>query len=186
MTADTRQFDPRGVKATSGRRDAPGVEECARPTAERFRRAGADFERGDTGQITIRDSPLERAHARKLINHQQYSVGQKYRHHWYHAGLADQLHSIDVNRIFAADRSNFSGMAKTEAQVFHRQRYREATQAVGKIGSHVLDWVVCRETPLDQVGYTLGWGSRPQAYAAAVERMKTALDELCKLWGLVR
>ena len=186
MTADTRQFDPRGVKATSGRRDAPGVEECAQPTAERVRRAGADFERGDTGQITMRDSPLERAHARKLINHQQYSVGQKYRHHWYHAGLADQLHSIDVNRIFAADRSNFSGMAKTEAQVFHRQRYREATQAVGKISSHVLDWVVCRETPLDQVGYTLGWGSRPQAYAAAVERMKTALDELCKLWGLVR
>ena len=43
-----------------------------------------------------------------------------------------------------------------------------------------------RETPLDQVGYTLGWGSRPQAYAAAVERMKTALDELSKLWGLVR
>ena len=138
------------------------------------------------GQITMRDSPLERAHARKLITHQQYSVGQKYRHHWYHAGLADQLQSVDVNRIFAADRSNFSGMAKTEVQVFHRQRYREATQAVGKIGSHVLDWVVCRETPLEQVGYTLGWGSRPQAYAAAVERMKTALDELCKLWGLVR
>ena len=57
MTADTRQSDPRGVKATSGRRDAPGVEECAQPTAERVRRAGADFERGDTGQITMRDSP---------------------------------------------------------------------------------------------------------------------------------
>jgi hypothetical protein len=57
---------------------------------------------------------------------------------------------------------------------------------VGKIGSHVLDWVVCRESRFDQVGYTLGWGSRPQAYAAAVERMKTALDELSKLWGLVR
>jgi hypothetical protein len=29
----------------------------------------------------MRDSPLERAHARRLITHQQYSVGQKYRHH---------------------------------------------------------------------------------------------------------
>jgi hypothetical protein len=112
--------------------------------------------------------------------------GLRPRGYWPDHHAAGQLRSIDVERIFAADRTNFSGMAKTEAQVFHRQRYREATQAVGKIGSHVLDWVVCRETPLDQVGYTLGWGSRPQAYAAAVERMKTALDELSKLWGLVR
>jgi hypothetical protein len=72
---------------------------------------------------------------------------------------------------------------KTESQLFHRQRYREAAQAVGKIGSHVLEWAVCREIALEQVGQTLGWSSRPQAYAAAVERMKTALDELCKLWG---
>ena len=156
---------------------------CPRPNAS------AGLVRTSTSGILAR-SPCGTARwnalARKLITNQQYSVGQKYRHHWYHAGLADQLQSIDVERIFAADRTNFSGMAKTEAQVFHRQRYREATQAVGKIGSHVLDWVVCRETPLDQVGYTLGWGSRPQAYAAAVERMKTALDELSKLWGLVR
>jgi hypothetical protein len=43
---------------------------------------------------------------------------------------------------------------------------------------------VCRETPLEQVGYTLGWSSRPQAYAAAAERAKAALDDLCKLWGI--
>jgi hypothetical protein len=54
----------------------------------------------------------------------------------------------------------------------------------GKIGSHVLEWAVCREIALEQVGQTLGWSSRPQAYAAAVERLKTALDELCKLWGI--
>jgi hypothetical protein len=72
----------------------------------------------------------------------------------------------------------------TENQMFHRQRYREAVQAIGKIGSHVLDASVCRELALDQVGYSLGWSSRPQAYAAAAERMKLALDELCKLWGI--
>jgi hypothetical protein len=75
-------------------------------------------------------------------------------------------------------------MAKTENQVFHRQRYREAVQAAGKIGSHVLEWAVCREVALEQVGHALGWSSRPQAYAAALERMKAALDELCKLWGI--
>jgi Domain of unknown function (DUF6456) len=122
--------------------------------------------------------------SRNALTPEQYSAGQKYRHHWYHAGLADRLESIDLNRIFAIDLGAYSGMAKTESQLFHRQRYREAAQAVGKIGSHVLEWAVCREIALEQVGQTLGWSSRPQAYAAAVERMKTALDELCKLWGI--
>jgi len=75
-------------------------------------------------------------------------------------------------------------MARTESQVFHRQRYREAVQAIGKIGAHVLDWSACRELPLDQVGNSLGWGGRAQAYAAACERMKAALGQLCALWGI--
>jgi hypothetical protein len=128
------------------------VEHRALPTVERLRRAGADFERGDTGQITMRDSPLERSFARGVITQEQYAAGQKYRHHWYHAGLSDRLGSADLNRIFATDLNNFSGMPKTEVQVFHRQRYREAAQAAGKIGSHVLDWAVCREVQLEQVG----------------------------------
>jgi len=90
---------------------------------------------------------------------------------------------IDLDRVLAVDLGDYSGMAKTERQVFHRQRYREAVQAVGKIGSQVLDWVICRDVGFEQVGYTLGWSSRPQAHAAAVERTKTALDELCRLWG---
>ena len=64
------------------------------------------------------------------------------------------------------------------------QRYREAVQALGKIGSHVLEWAVCREFALERIGQVLGWTSRPQAYAAALERMKAALDELCRLWGI--
>ena len=166
------------------RRGRLPVEHRALPTKERLRRAGADVERGDTGQITMRDSPLERAFARRVITQEQYSAGQKFRHHWYHGGLSDRLVSPDLSRIFAADAGNFSGMARTDAQVFHRQRYREATQAVGKIGAHILDWTVCREIPLEQVGYTLGWSSRGQAYAAAVERMRTALDDVCELWGI--
>jgi hypothetical protein len=64
------------------------VERRALPTPERMRRAGADVERGHSGQITMRDAPLERAFARNAITAEQYSAGQKYRHHWYHAGLA--------------------------------------------------------------------------------------------------
>jgi Domain of unknown function (DUF6456) len=156
----------------------------AEPTGERMRRAGSDFERGDSGAITMRDSPLERALARKLITQEQYSAAQKFRHHWYHAGLCDPVAAIDLSRIFASDFGVFSGMAKTETQVFHRQRYREAVQAIGKIGAHVLEWSVCREMRLEQVGYSLGWSARAQAYAAAAERMKAALEELCKLWGI--
>ena len=171
-------------KFATGRNETLPAGRRAEPTTERIRRAGSDFERSNSGQITMCDSPLERAFTRKLINQEQYSAGQKYRHHWYHAGLSDQLRSVDFDRIFAIDFGTFSGMAKTERQVFHRQRYREAAQAIGKIGSYVLDLSVCREIALEQVGYNLGWSSRPQAYAAAAERMKSALDELCKLWGI--
>jgi hypothetical protein len=171
-------------KPTRTRNEPTAFEQRARPSPERVRQAAGDVARGDTGQITMRDSPLERALARNVVTREQYAAGQKYRHHWYHAGLCDPLGSMDLNRIFAGDLGSFSGMARTENQVFHRQRYREAAAAVGKIGSHVLEWSVCREIALEQVGYTLGWGARPQAYAAAAERMKNALDELCKLWGI--
>jgi uncharacterized protein DUF6456 len=133
--------------------------------------------------VRLRDAPLERAFARGALTAEQYSAGQKYRHHWYHAGLSGGLVSVDLNRVWAVDLGAYAGMAKTERQVFHRQRYREAVQALGKISSHVLEWAVCREFALEQIGQALGWTSRPQAYAAALERMKAALDELCRLWG---
>jgi hypothetical protein len=166
-------------------REGAGADRArAEPTPERLRRARGDFERGHSGQITMRDSPLERALARGVITQEQYAAAQKYRHHWYHAGLADRLTSLDLGRVDAVDIFNVTGMARTEAQVFHRQRYREAVQAVGKLGSHALDWTVCREVALDRFGETLGWSNRAQAYAAAVERLKMALDELIRLWGI--
>jgi len=180
----TKEFRVEVRKLPKRARARPLVGQRARPTPERIRRAGTDFERGDTGQITMRDSPLERVLARNVITQEQYAAGQKYRHHWYHAGLNDPIGSIDLARVSGTDLGAFSGMARTENQLFHRQRYREAVQAIGKIGSHVLDWAVCRETALEQVGYSLGWSSRPQAYAAAAERAKIALDALCRLWGI--
>ena len=183
MSERSRQSDTRVRKSMKSRKE-PLVERRALATPERLRRAGAHFERGHTGQITMRDSPLERAFARNALTPEQYSAGQKYRHHWYHAGLNDPIGSIDLARVSGTDLGAFSGMARTENQLFHRQRYREGVQAIGKIGSHVLEWAVCRETALEQVGYSLGWSSRPQAYAAAAERARIALDALCTLWGI--
>jgi hypothetical protein len=176
------KVEVRRLASRAGERPRRGRR--AEPTAERIRQAGTDLDRGHTGQVTMRDTPLERALARNVITQDQYSAAQKFRHHWYHAGLADPLRSLDLERIFAPDLGAYSGMAKTERQLFHRQRYREAVQAIGKIGAHVLEWAVCRDVPLEQVGYTLGWTTRAQAYAAAAERTKMAVEELCKLWAI--
>jgi len=71
MIEQVKQSDPGVMKARREKDEPPAVERRALPTPERIRRAGADFDLGDTGQITMRDSPLERARARKLITHQQ-------------------------------------------------------------------------------------------------------------------
>src|SRR5262245_65434434 len=99
MSERSRQSDTQVRKSMKSRKE-PLVERRALPTPERLRRAGKDFERGDTGQITMRDSPLERAFARNALTPEQYSDGQKYRNHWYHAGLADRLESIALNSIY--------------------------------------------------------------------------------------
>jgi hypothetical protein len=170
--------------AKSAREQAVEVEHRASPTPERMRRAGTDFVRGASGQITLGDSPLARSLTRGVITREQFLAAQKYRHHWYHSGLAERLVSPDLDGRFAKDFASYAGIPKSEMQLFHRQRYREAVQTIGKIGSQVLDSVVCRDVGLEQMGYALGWGTRAQAYAAAVESMKTALDALCTLWGI--
>lgn len=167
----------------------PSADDSRGATPERMRQAQGFVERGNlgrgrTGIVTMRDSPIERARARNVINQAQYTAAVKYRHHWYRAGLASPLSSVELNRIFAKDLTSFSGMARTEAQAFHRQRYREAVQYIGVIGASVVEQVACQEISLEQAGYKLGWGSKPQAIAAATERMKAALDRLVELWGV--
>jgi hypothetical protein len=154
------------------------------PTVERVRRAGGDIDRGATGQLTMRDSPLERAHRRDVITTQQFNAGIKFRHHWYHAGLSGNLGWIELDRVFARDLTSYSGMAKTEAQVFHRERYREACRALGLKREFVLSWAICREEPLEKIGLALGWSHAPQAIAAATELLRDGLDALALLWGV--
>jgi hypothetical protein len=75
-------------------------------------------------------------------------------------------------------------MPKSEGQVFHRQRWREAQQCLGMRSSAIVDRFVCREENLEQCGMTIGWNSKPQAIAGAAELVKDAGYRLAKLWGI--
>ena len=75
MSERSRHSDMRVRKSMKSRKELL-VERRALPTPERLRRAGLDVARGHSGQITMRDSPLERAFARNALTPEQYSAGQ--------------------------------------------------------------------------------------------------------------
>jgi Zn/Cd-binding protein ZinT len=159
------------------------------PNKFRLRHAAGAFEVGDDRQgsrvYTMVDTPLARAHARGLINDAQYRALAKFKHHWTCAGLEPSFGSVDLDRVFRSDAAGYSGMAKTEAQVFHRQRYREAVTAVGLVASRVIEAVVCEEKKLEDAGSSiLGWKHPLQARAAAVEKLRDGGDRLAREWGL--
>jgi hypothetical protein len=129
------------------------------PTAERIAMAQGGFVVGDDQQGTkvyhFQDTPLARLYKRlakadksdgerKQLTAEHVAL-MKYRHHWHCAGLEASVGSVDLNRVFSSDPSNFSGMAKTEAQVSHRQMYRRAVALVGHESSILLDNFVCYE-----------------------------------------
>lgn len=167
--------------------------EDGRPTPERLARAAGDYTLGDPsgrgdrsmgGLLTFRDAPLERALGRHAISPKQYNAGTKFRLHWHRSGLSDALSSVDPNRIFAADSSNFSHMAKTDNEHFHRRQARAAWDELGKTNFDFLEAVICRDRSLVVAGAGLGWEHRTSAIAAATERLRGGLDILAKLWGL--
>jgi len=166
----------------------PSIEIHGCPTAERLRMAGDDFTLGgeDRGVKTyaMRDSPLDRAFKKKIISGAEHSALQKYRHHWYHAGQAPTISSLDLDRIFSGGLGGPAGMPKSEGQVFHRQCWRAAQQCLGLRSAAVVDLFVCREENLEQCGQAIGWNSKPQAIAGAAELVKDAGYRLAKLWGI--
>lgn len=157
-------------------------------TRERMDHIGDEFEVGDDKQgtkvVRITASPLDRMLARKAIDPVEYTALRRFHHHWYHAGLIPGVGSVDLNRVFAADPSGMSGMAKSEAQAHHRRQYREACGLLGRRAQITVDNVVCSEQTLEVAGYGLGWPSKPQAIAAASEMLRDAGFRLAKLWGI--
>jgi hypothetical protein len=169
-------------------------EETARgdfrgPTKERVEKAAGDFVVGGDERTTriyhFTDTPLSRLYKRlaasdKSDNERKQLTAEhvallKYRHHWYHAGLEASCGSVDPNRIFAADPSNFSGMAKSEAQVTHRQMVRKAVKVIGHQASILLDNFVCYEWDRG-----IASGLSPYRFRSAVRK---AAAQLATHWG---
>jgi len=178
--------NPRKIGIPASKRGVPNPEYG--PTLQRLAMAQGHVSIGDDQQghrtYTMRDSPLDRAHKKGIISGAEHSALQKYRHHWYHAGQAPTISSLDLDRIFSGGEGGPAGMPKSEGQVFHRQRWREAQQCLGLRSSAVVDRFVCQEENLEMCGNLIGWTNKPQAIAGAAELVKDAGYRLAKLWGV--
>jgi len=169
-------------KAEAARTDARG------PTAERIWKADGAFDLGGDDRVgrtyIFSDSPLGRMFKRHAIDPIEFTALQRYKHHWYHGGLLSSMGSVDLNRVFACDPSNMSGMAKSERQAFHRQQYREARELIGHRPGIVVDNVVCAEWPLHVAGHSIGYDSPHRARMAASQILRDAGYRLARLWGI--
>lgn len=163
------------------------------PTRERIDKIWGAIEVGDTGTLTVRQSPIERGVRRGRFTEQQGRAANKLYMHWYRGGLAGSLGSADLGRIFAGD-GQFSGMPKTEQEMFHRQRFRSAIRCVddkmraaghkGEDAVKVLYSVVCEDIPLEQAGARIGYLERQRAIVHATVLVKCGLNILIGEWGL--
>lgn len=158
------------------------------PTEERMGKAAGAFDIGGEHHgirtYIFADSPLGRMFKRRGIDPIEFTALQRYKHHWYHGGLLSSVGSVDLNRIFASDPSNMTGMAKSERQAFHRQQYRAARDLIGHRPGIVVDNVVCAEWPLHIAGHSIGYESPFRARQAASEMLRDAGHRLAKFWGI--
>jgi len=91
---------------------------------------------------------------------------------------------MDLNRVFASDVSNYSQMSRTGTQYFHREQYRLAREALTEDYAPLVEAIVCDERLIEEVGAGAKWRTRTQAYVSGVERLRFALNNLIKLWGI--
>lgn len=162
------------------------VEHRSLPTPERLAKADGHFEVGGddrSGSVyTFKDDSLDRALKREIITGRQYAALHKFRHHWYHGGVAPTVGSIDLNRVFSSDHGSYGTMPASERQAFHRGQYRKAVQQLGIRMSMIVEKFVCLDQPIVAVGHALGWAHPMQARAAATALLVEAADKLADLW----
>ncbi len=155
------------------------------PTPERLAKMGDNFTRGGEGALVARDAPLETLYAKRGIDDRQYNAGKKFYHHWYRAGLNERYAALNLaSGVFGGGTTTY-GMPANEDQAYHREAYRKSVQHLGMRTSGLLQYIICDETSLVEVGRkVLGWANDPQARAAASERLKDALDRLADFYGM--
>jgi len=167
------------------------------PTPERLAKAHNHFHIGDDKQggriYQFHDSTLDRLYSRltrgagrrdEELLRSEYIALQKYKHHWFSAGLQSSLGSADLNRVFASDPGSMSGMAKTEKQAHHRQQYRAARDLIGHKPGIVVDNVVCADTSLEVAGWSIGYHSRTTARDHGERVLRESAVKLAGLWGI--
>lgn len=148
------------------------------PTPMRMIKAGVDIDRGNAGgRITMRDSPLERAHKNRWIDDRAYGAGVKFRLHWHRGGMAGSIGTIDLGAP-SFGSSGFGGLTSGEIGQHHRNQFWRACKELGRAKADFMEKAVCFEEPLEQLGYVLGWGNRTQAITGAGQLMITCLGIL--------
>jgi hypothetical protein len=176
---------PRGIR---GKPVKVEFRDLGTPTAERILKSGGAYSVGDDKQGTkvyrFQESPIDRMRQRDAICGADYAALKKYHHHWYHAKLAGNVSSMDLNSVFSSDKSTREGMATSEAACHHLKQYTAARALLGHRTGIVVDNIVCAEQSLEIAGYSIGWTNKPQAIAAATEMLRDAGYRLSRLWGI--
>lgn len=161
------------------------------PTRERLR--GVDFHIGQSGGVTVRQSPVERALKRGTLNEQQGRAAEKLYLHWYRASMAGSIGSSDPLKVFGSGTS-FSNLCATEASEFHWNRLtagikivKQSMDGAGQSGDDavkLLEYVVCREIPFEEAGQKIGFSGKNVAQINAISGVRAALNILAREWGL--
>ena len=165
---------------------APELTDERGATPERLNRG--DVFRDSQSRQHMRDSPINRALSQHVINAAQFNAASKFYLHWFRAGLSESYGSADLNRVFGGDGGG-AGMARTEAQAFHRQRFRaardEIEQGLGGLSYWVAEQIVCHEKPFTEVGQVFGHKNRTKAADVSKQILLPVLNLLCKSWGII-
>lgn len=161
------------------------------PTKERLIRAEYDI--GDSGTLTIRESPVSRSIRSKTLNPQQRRAAEKLYAHWYGSGMAGTIGSADLNKIFGT-ASDFTRLYASESAQSHLQSYNNAIRVVrrdmdpagqGMDAVRLLELIVLQEIPFEQAGQAV-WPNAGQSKATtlAIDRVQKALRVLVIEWDL--
>jgi len=159
------------------------------PTAERMR--GTEFEVGDSGVLTIRQDPIQRAFARRTLTRRQLDAAEEYRKHWELAQLDGSPQSPDLDRVIG--QGSPERLCRTDQEVASfekigraRRAIREKRDAAGERGDYtiqVLELIVCWGETFADAGRVVEYGAKYME-RGALGHLRGALNILIDEWGL--
>jgi hypothetical protein len=156
------------------------------PTAERLRKTDGDFvlvgRSRSSRRMTMYDDTLGRAWMRHRVSALEYTALQRYAHHWARGGLLGPLQSADLDRVYASNPDGMSGLAKTAAQLDHRNKFHYARSQIGQRPALVADSAALYNLPIVEIGALLGFRSEARGRSAAYEILSDAGYRLSRVW----